>query len=161
AVALVLADVTVAVGRAAEHVDRSTACGVLLASAATLHDLGAFVLGDHALDLEQKVLFGATADRVAEEDDLDATMGEVLDDQDLIGILARKTVRIEHVEAVDGPGGGLIPEPLEARAGQDTPAVAVIHEAQLGVAFDGVAGDPLRDGLKLAGDGVLLGLLFA
>src|SRR5512135_1863172 len=36
---LVLADVTVAVGRAAEHVDRAAVGGVLLAPATALHDL--------------------------------------------------------------------------------------------------------------------------
>src|SRR5262245_26230270 len=50
---LVLVDVTVAVGRAAEHVDRTATCGVLLAPTAPLHDLRPLVLGDHALDLEQ------------------------------------------------------------------------------------------------------------
>jgi hypothetical protein len=85
---LVLADVTVAVGRAAEHVDRPTACGVLLAPAATLHDLGTLVFGDHALDLEQQVRLGAAADGVAQEDDLDAATGKFLEDQYLIGILA-------------------------------------------------------------------------
>src|SRR6185312_12626245 len=37
--ALVLADVAVAIGRTAEHVDRAAAGGVLLAPAAALHDL--------------------------------------------------------------------------------------------------------------------------
>ena len=104
---------------------------------------------------------GAAAEGVAQEDDLDAATGEFLEDQDLIGILAREPIRVEDVEAVDGPGGGLVPEPLEARAGQDAPADAVVDEAQLGVAFQGVARDALRDRLELAGDRVLLGLLFA
>src|SRR3954447_23017558 len=160
AAALVLADVTVAVGRAAEHVDRAAACGVLLAPAAALHDLGALVLGDHALDLEQQVLLGAAADGVAQEDDLDAAPVELLQDQDLVRIFAREPVGVEHIEAVDGPGGGLVSEPLEARAGQDAPAVAVVDEAELGVALQGVARDPLRQRLELAVDRVLLGLLF-
>ena len=88
AAALVLADVAIAVGRAAEHVDRAAAGGVLLAPAAALHDLGPLVLGDHALDLEQQVLLGAVAEGVAQEDDLDAATGEFLEEQDLIGIFA-------------------------------------------------------------------------
>src|SRR6516165_4063678 len=88
AAALVLADIAVAVGRAAEHVDRATARGVLLAPAAPLQDLGALVLGDHALDLEQQVLLGAAADGVAEEHDLDAAPGELFEDQNLVGIFA-------------------------------------------------------------------------
>src|SRR5258707_1313938 len=46
--ALMLADVAVAVGRTAEHVDRTVAGGVLLAPATAFHDLGTLVLGDHA-----------------------------------------------------------------------------------------------------------------
>jgi len=63
-----------------EHVDRAVAGGVLLAPAAALHDLGALVLGDHALDLQQQVLLGSVAGGVAEEDDLDAATGELLQD---------------------------------------------------------------------------------
>jgi hypothetical protein len=86
AAALMLVDVTVAVGRAAEHVDRAVAGGVLLAPAAALQDLGALVLGDHALDLPEQVLLGPTARGIAEEDDLDAAMGEFLEYENLIRI---------------------------------------------------------------------------
>jgi hypothetical protein len=54
----------------------------------------------------------------------------------------------------------LVPESFEARAGQDVPTVAVVHEAQLGRAFQAVTRDALHDRLELAGDGVLLLLLF-
>ena len=64
---------------------------------------------------------------------------EFLQDQDLISIFAREPIRVEDVEAVDGPGGGLVPESLEARADQDAAAVAVVDEPQFGVAFQGVA----------------------
>ena len=50
-------------------------------SSAALEDLSTFVLGDHALDLEQKVLFGASADGVVREDDLGAGAAELLDEQ--------------------------------------------------------------------------------
>jgi hypothetical protein len=160
AATLVLADVAVAVRRAAEHVDRTAARRVLLAPAATLHYLGTLVLGDHALDLEQQVLLGAAADGVAQEHDLDAAPGQLFEDQDLIGIFARESVGVEHVDPVDGPGGSLVPEPLEAWAGQDGSAVAIVHEAQLGVALQGVACDPLADRLELTVNRVLLGLLF-
>ena len=78
----------------------------------------------------------------------------------MICIFAREPIRIEHVEAVDGPGGGLVPEPLESRSGQDVAAAAVVHEVQFGLAFRAISGDPLRECLKLAGDRVLLLLLF-
>src|SRR5262249_13714938 len=56
AVPLVLADVSVSVGRAAEHTDRTLACGVPLAATAALQDLGLLVLGNDALDLDQEIL---------------------------------------------------------------------------------------------------------
>ena len=54
----------------------------------------------------------------------------------------------------------MVPESFEARAGEYVPAVAVVQEVQFGLAFQGVAGDALRDRLELAGDRVVLGLLF-
>ena len=135
--------------------------GVLLAPAAPLQDLGALVLGDHALDLPEQVLFGAAARRIAQEDDLDAAMGEFLQYQDLIGISARESVRVEDVEAIDGAGGDLVAKSLEARADQGVTAEAVVQEAQLGLAFQGVTRDAPPDRLELAGDRCLLGLLIA
>ncbi len=61
---------------------------VLLAPAATFHDLGTLVLGDHALDLQQQVLLGSAAGGIAKEDDLDAAMVEFLNEQYLICIFA-------------------------------------------------------------------------
>src|SRR5208283_4227201 len=58
---------------------------------------------------------------------------------------------IEDVEAIDDTSGGLVPKSFEAWADQDIPAVAIVHEAQFGRAFQGVAGDALRDRLELAG----------
>ncbi len=78
---------------------------------------------------------------IAEEDDLDAATGEFLEYENLIRIFPRESVRIEDVEAIDDAGGGLVPEPFEARAGQDVPAAAIVNEAQLGLAFQGVTGD--------------------
>ena len=60
--------------------------GVSLAPAAPLQDLGPLILGDHPLDLEQQVLGGVMAEGIAQEDDLDAAMGELFEDQDLISI---------------------------------------------------------------------------
>ena len=126
-----------------------------------LHDLGALVLGDHALDLKQQVLLGSAAGGIAQEDDLDTAMVEFLEKQYLICIFARKSIWIEDVEAVNGTGGGLIPESFEARADKYAAADPVVDEAQFGVAFQGIVGDSLHDRLKLTGDRVLLGLLFS
>src|SRR4051812_10172732 len=88
AVSVTLADVTIPIRGAAEHVDRAAAGGVLLAPAAAFQDLGPLVLGDHALDLDQQVLRGVMAEWVAQEDDLDPATGELFEDQNLICIFA-------------------------------------------------------------------------
>ncbi len=112
--------------------------GVLLAPGGKRRSriLRALVLSDHALDLAEQVLFGAAARRIAQEDDLDAAAGELLQDQDSgRHICERNSVRIEDVEAIEDAGGGLVAKSLEARADQGIPAVAVVHEARLGLAF--------------------------
>ena len=50
---------------------------------------------------------------------------------------------------------------FEARAGQDVPAAGVVERRQLGLAFQGVAGDAPLDRLELAGDRAVLGLVVA
>src|SRR5262249_40473603 len=90
----------------------------------------------------------------------DTAAGELLKEQDLIGIAARESIGVEHVDAIDGTGGGLVPESFETRADQDIASVAVVHEAQFGLAVQAVAGDALRERLELAGNRVVLDLLF-
>ena len=63
---------------------RRAAC--CLPRQAPFHDLGPLVLGDHPLDLDQEVLGGVMTEGVAEEGHLDAAPGELLEDQDLVGI---------------------------------------------------------------------------
>ena len=63
-----------------------------LAAAAALQDLGPLVLGDHALDLEQQVLLRRAAELVVQEDDLDAAAVQLINQQDLVGVLAGQSV---------------------------------------------------------------------
>jgi hypothetical protein len=158
AVTVLFADIAISKWCGAEDVDRPAARGVLLATAAPFHDLGPLVLGDHALDLDQEVLRGVIAVGVAEEDDLDAATGEFLEDQDLIGIFARETIRVLDVKAVEGSGGGLVAEPLQPRAEEQGPADAVVDEPQFEVAAQPVVADAPVERLELARDRVLLGL---
>ena len=63
------------------------------AAAAALHDLGALVLGDHPLNLEQKVVFSRAADRAVQEDDHSADAVELLDQQHLVSVAAGEPIR--------------------------------------------------------------------
>ena len=61
---------------------------MLFTSAATFHDLGTLVLGDHALDLQQQVLLGPVTRGIAQEDNFNAAVSEFLKYQHLISIFA-------------------------------------------------------------------------
>ena len=74
-----LVGVVVAVGRRRQHADRAAACGVALAAAATLEDLGALVLGHHALDLQEQVVLRRHPDRAVEEHNLGAAAAELVE----------------------------------------------------------------------------------
>jgi hypothetical protein len=56
-ITFMLAHVTIAIGRTAEDIDLSAACGVSLATTASLQDLGPLIFRYHSLNLQQQVLF--------------------------------------------------------------------------------------------------------
>jgi hypothetical protein len=62
---------------------------VLLASPASLHDLGAFIFGNNALHLQQQVVFRASTERSVQEDQLNAAPPPFVDEQNLINVIAR------------------------------------------------------------------------
>jgi len=64
-------DVVVAVGSPRQNIDDPLSSGMAFAAPAALADLGAFILGHHALDLKQQIVFRRGADRAVEEDHLD------------------------------------------------------------------------------------------
>jgi hypothetical protein len=61
-VTLLHRNIAVSEGSTGHHVDRTSLGCVLLATPTPLHDLGALVLGDNALHLEQQVVFRALAE---------------------------------------------------------------------------------------------------
>jgi hypothetical protein len=79
---------------------------------AALQDLGALVLGDHALDLEQEVVLGAGADGAVREDDLGAGLAELLDEENLIGVPPGQTIRRKDVDLIEHAGRHGIAQPF-------------------------------------------------
>ena len=74
--------------------DQFTAAGLLQASPArALEDLGTLLLGDHALHLDQQFALRAVAKRILQKDHLRVELGELLDQEPLMGIIARQPVR--------------------------------------------------------------------
>ena len=86
---------------------------------------------------------------------------ELLDEEHLIGVAARETVRREDVDLVDHACGYGVAQPLQGRAQERGAAVALVDELILGGDRQAGGGDPLAQRRELAGHRVAAGLLFA
>ncbi len=67
-----LAHVAITIGRTAEHADLTLLGTVAFAAARALQDLSALVFGDHALELQQQLVFRRLRLRGLDEDRLHA-----------------------------------------------------------------------------------------
>ncbi len=151
-----LADVPVPVGSARQHIHNATPGTVPLAPARTLADLGFLVLGNHPLELHQEDLFGRLDPGRTHEHHVDAGAGELLEQQDLIGILAAEPIGAVHEEAIDLPLGRQVAHALQARPDERraTPALILVHPAIRNQVV--VLGGVRAQGAGLTGDRLLL-----
>src|SRR6516162_5396234 len=156
---VLLGDVPVSERRVRQDADRAAAGGMALPAAAALEDLRPLVLGDHALDLQEQLLLGGAARRMVEEDDLDPAAVQLVDQEDLVGVPPGEAVGGEDVEPVQGAGGRLVPRPLQRWSDERAATVALVDEGHLRVQVQAVAADAVPQGVDLAGDGVVLGLV--
>jgi hypothetical protein len=159
AAALAPADVAVAVGRAAQDVHRAAARRVELAAAAALEDLGPLVLGDHALHLQEEIVFWRAPQLAIEEDQLHTATLELVDQQDLIGVFAGQAIRRVDVKAIDGAVGCRIAQAFQSWAHQRTAAVTLVDETQLGIERQVIALETFFQRCDLTGDRACIGLL--
>ena len=56
-----LVDIAIAIGRPTEHIHDARACRMQFPPAVAFDNLGPFILGHHALDLEEEIIFRAAA----------------------------------------------------------------------------------------------------
>src|SRR5215212_5540794 len=126
-----------------------------------LQDLGALVLGNDALDLEQEVVLRAGANGPVEEGDLNAGAPELLHQQGLVRMTPGEPVGCEYVDAVDVPGGHCIAQTLQSRPHQRGSAVALVDVGGVWEHCDPIGSDPLAQGGDLADDGLVTGLSLA
>src|SRR5271169_2517055 len=96
------------------------------ATPATLQDLGAFIFGDHALHLQQKIILRRAADRAVQESDFSASATKLVDQKNLMGVTARQPIRSMDINAFDMAARDRVPQPLQRRTRQDRTAVAFI-----------------------------------
>jgi hypothetical protein len=99
---------------------------VQAASARTLHDLGPFVLRDGALDLEEELVVGRVGDGSLTEVDVNARALQLLDEQDLVGVLSGKPVGAEHHHDIEPPFPGVVPQLIQGWAIEMAATVALV-----------------------------------
>lgn len=128
---------------------------------AAFQDLGAFVLGDHALDLKQEIVLWSAADRSVGEDHVGASGPELLDEEHLVGVAAGEPIRGENMDLVDDTGRYGVAQTLRRGAQQRRATVALVDERVAGIQRRTGSGNPLAQRVDLAGDRVRAGLLIA
>ena len=102
-----------------------------LAAAGAFEDLGSFVLGDHALELHQQRVLGTVTAGALDEHHAGAGLGELLDQQRLVGVLARQAVRGIHQQHIHRDLADQVTQPLQRRADQAGPGMPVVLENPL------------------------------
>jgi hypothetical protein len=129
------------------------------APAVTLDHRGPFILGPHALDLEQQSVFGAPADLAVQDNDRHAQTLALIDQQHLIGICTCQPLRRVPRETVNSPRSDQVPQPLQRWTDQGRPTGAFIQERHPLGQDQPIGGDTVLSGRALAGDRVRIGVL--
>ena len=123
-----LAHVAVAVRRSAQNAGLALLGTVPLAAPRALQDLGTLVFGDHALELQQQLVFRRMRLRCVDEDRLHALAQPFLRQQDLVGVLAAEPIGRQHQHRLDLAFGDEVAHALQARANQRRAAEALVLE---------------------------------
>jgi hypothetical protein len=88
-----------------QDIDRARVGRMSFAAPVALQNLGALILRHHPLHLQQQLVFWSLSQLPVEEHHLDAGMLQLIDQQHLIGILARQPIGRVDIEAVHSPDG--------------------------------------------------------
>src|SRR4051794_35032952 len=115
----------------------------------------ALVLGDGALDLQQELVVRVVGDRALQERDLAAGAAELLQEQDLVGVLAGQAVGAEHGDDVDGGVADRVAQAVQARPVEAGAAVTLVAEDVLLDEGMALGLGPGPQGGELAVDGLL------
>src|SRR5215467_8776487 len=76
---LIFGHIAVPIGRAAQHIHRPDVCRVALPAPVAFDNLGALILRNHALDLQEQIIFGALAQRAVQKAHLHPGSAELID----------------------------------------------------------------------------------
>ena len=109
AAAFLFVDIPVAVGGMAQNPDAPFLRGMPLATAAPFKKFGPLVFRNDALHLSQQLICRRVPQGAIEKDDLHASLRQFLEQQDLVGVMARQAIGTMHVEAIHPARRGDIP----------------------------------------------------
>ena len=123
-----LPKITVAIRGAAHDADLARSRAVPFPPPRPFEDLGAFVLGDHALKLHQQLILGGGARRSIEEARLDPVTSELFDQQHLVGVFAAQPIRAVNQHDLDVAAGRQVTDPLQSRSFERRSAIPVVFE---------------------------------
>src|SRR5215469_1768857 len=154
-----LVDITIAVRSAAHDAHFPRLGTVSLATPRALQDLGAFVFRNHALELNQELIFRAVAWWRLHEQGFDSLAGELFDQQNLVSILSAQSIGRVREHNLDLSFGGEIAHAFQTWALQCGSAIAFIFEDPLFGYLQLVVLGELDQRRRLACDCVLLALL--
>src|SRR5579863_4258098 len=126
-----LADIQVPVWRPAQHADFTGSGPMPFAAPRALQDLRSFVLGDHALELYEQLIFRRDTLGCVHKACLDSLSGQLLDQQNLVGVFATQSVRRVDEDGLDLPLGSEVSYAFEAGTFQCRSAIAFVFEYPL------------------------------
>jgi len=98
----------------------------LSATSPPVGDQGAFIRGHGTPDLEQELLVRIRTHGPVQERDLAAPLGEFLDEEPLMDIVARQPIGGREQDPCTGGQGGAIPPPIQARPIQLGPTIPIV-----------------------------------
>src|SRR6202158_6346687 len=156
---ITLANVAIAIRGAAQHADLTGSGAVPPPAPRALENLGPLVLGDHALKLHEKLIFGGGTLWRLEKPCFDTLTSEFFDQQDLVSILAAQTIGCVDEHGLDLPFGGEVAHALKTRPLQRRSTIAVVFENPRRRHFQIERLRQLDQRRRLAADRVCLALL--
>jgi hypothetical protein len=152
--AAVPVDVAVAERRATHGAGGTGARRVASPTPASLQNAGPFVFGDHALNLQQQIVFSRAANRPIKEYDFNAGPAKLLNQQHLIGIPSSQPIGSVHIDPIDLATRHGIAQALQRWPSQVGAAAALVDVGVMRLDSDRVGAGPLMQRCELACDRV-------
>ena len=159
--AQVPADIAVSERSAGQRADRPGTRGMSAPPPAALQNLRSLVFRNHALNLEQEIIFRRAADRTVQKNDLRPRPVKLLDEKDLMRIAPGEPVRGVDINSRDDPTGHRIPQPFQRRTKQNRSAITFIHIGVVRHEEEAVGRDALPERRDLTGNRIVARLTVA